>query len=945
MPRTESALQLVCAAARSAGLGQRTDPELLAGFLDGDATAFEALVRRHGPMVLRTCRTATRCEADAEDAFQTTFIVLNQKARSVRDKRSLAGWLFRVARRSAGNARRAADRRDRRQATIERPTTPTSDDLSWREACTVLHAEIDRLPETYRLPLVLCYLQGLSRDEAARRLGWSLNEVRGRLERGRVRLRQCLVKRGITLSAGLLSAATASGDSLPPSLLEVVRRAVRAPVAASGRGSILLGTKGLAVAGALAAAVLVAVAGGSRDPQDRPPDAPPRTSAPAVAIQPADTVSRAAVVVRVLGPDGKPFSGAKLFVFGPEPAGAYVKTPALYRSALSAPEPPSVSEAFPPTDGDGRGTVRVPTVSTVSSERADSPFQKTIVAIADGLGPDWWFANAVGPPKEFTIQLVKDVPIRGRLIDLEGKPAAGVEVHVVFTEDRPLELADLVELPKANPRVDTIATKILFGPPPGAPAKVKTDKDGRFTLTGLGRDRLVLLRVSGPGLADETIPILTNPDVDVKECRYGRPMKPDFVYSLLPTRPLRGTVRDAHSGKAIAGAMLREADGRAVTTDRDGKYELPVSLRGSEHAILVDPPEGTAYFPSRVVTPGAAGAGPLTLDVKLQPGVPIRGRVIDGRTKKPIAGGVVTYVPLAPNAAVRVLISATHSEGEGDLGPLVARQARLAADGTFRLTALPGPGALLVEADPLHYPAARVDPMTVFPRAGQLDAETSAELIVFQTRGGGRDTIRQEQFRAVVLMEMDSAKPPNEFLIPLTPADPIRGRLLDPDGKPLVGVTVRGLMGNGQFSRPLATADFEASPLHPDRPRYFYFRHEGRKLVGTAVVSKIGTGPIDATLRPWASVTGRVLEPDGTPAELTVDVFAADAGPGASFRRLAGGTKRDGTFRINGLIPGVRYEVTYHNRHDNSGRKGVVASVELKEAETKDVGEIRMPTK
>ena len=112
--RPESAVRLVRAAARAAGLGERPDSELLTAFLAGDTAAFEALVRRHGPMVLRTCRTATRCEADADDAFQATFVLLYRKAATVRDQRSLAGWLFRVARRAAANARRAADRRARR---------------------------------------------------------------------------------------------------------------------------------------------------------------------------------------------------------------------------------------------------------------------------------------------------------------------------------------------------------------------------------------------------------------------------------------------------------------------------------------------------------------------------------------------------------------------------------------------------------------------------------------------------------------------------------------------------------------------------------------------------------------------------------------------------------------------------------------------------------------
>src|SRR5205823_11872349 len=116
-------------------------------------------------------------------------------------------------------------RRERRAAQAE--AAHAAPDLSWREACAALHEELDRLPEKFRLPLVHCYLQGLSRDEAARQLGWSAGAVKGRLERGRQLLRGRLARRGITLSAGLLATLgdSAAARTVPPRLIQTTLHA------------------------------------------------------------------------------------------------------------------------------------------------------------------------------------------------------------------------------------------------------------------------------------------------------------------------------------------------------------------------------------------------------------------------------------------------------------------------------------------------------------------------------------------------------------------------------------------------------------------------------------------------------------------------------------------------------------------------------------------------
>jgi RNA polymerase sigma factor (sigma-70 family) len=187
----------------------RDDAELLRGFARGDdADAFTALVRRHGPMVLGACRRLLPNLADAEDAFQATFIVLARKAGSLRRPERLAGWLYQVAFRVARKARRrAAQLAGRERSLTEIPTDAPVPELVWRELRPLLDEELGRLPERLRLPVVLCFLEGLTKREAARRLSWPEGTVSSRLQAARERLRERLTRRGLALSAGLLHLA------------------------------------------------------------------------------------------------------------------------------------------------------------------------------------------------------------------------------------------------------------------------------------------------------------------------------------------------------------------------------------------------------------------------------------------------------------------------------------------------------------------------------------------------------------------------------------------------------------------------------------------------------------------------------------------------------------------------------------------------------------------
>jgi RNA polymerase sigma factor (sigma-70 family) len=242
-----------------------SDRELLGRFVrERDETALALLMDRHGPLVRGVCRRLLHDDHDAEDACQAVFLVLARKAASIRKRTSLASWLHGVAYRVAARLRDNGHQR-RTQIGLPRPepeAKPTAD-LSWREAQALLDEELQRLPERLRLPLVLCYLEGKTRDEAAGELGWRVSTFRGRLERARKLLRGRLERRGVFLSTGLLATLfpSAAGASPVQSSMPLAPASGRAANLADGMVRAMFLTKlnqlVLACCSLLAAGVLV----------------------------------------------------------------------------------------------------------------------------------------------------------------------------------------------------------------------------------------------------------------------------------------------------------------------------------------------------------------------------------------------------------------------------------------------------------------------------------------------------------------------------------------------------------------------------------------------------------------------------------------------------------------------------------------------------------------
>ena len=234
------------------GLSGLSEGQLLERFVTRkDDAAFEALVARHGPMVVGVCRKLLRDSNDVDDAFQATFLVLVRKAGSLRRRELLGNWLYGVAFKVASRARSVA---------IKRQTTETSSDAieslafarSGDEAVGSdegLHEELHRLPEKYRAPLVLCYLEGLTHEQAADQLSWPVGTVKGRLSRARDLLRTRLVRRGVTfaLAGTMLERLPLAARAALPGRLVIPTVQAAAKVAAGQAAVGVLSTQAVAL--------------------------------------------------------------------------------------------------------------------------------------------------------------------------------------------------------------------------------------------------------------------------------------------------------------------------------------------------------------------------------------------------------------------------------------------------------------------------------------------------------------------------------------------------------------------------------------------------------------------------------------------------------------------------------------------------------------------------
>lgn len=577
-----------------------TDGELLECFVTRrDEVAFEALLRRHGPMVLGVCRRVLCNEADAEDAFQATFFVLVRKAASIRPRAMVGNWLYGVAHSTALKARAMSTKRLAKEREAAARPKPNVHGETWQELQALLDQELKVLPDIYRAAIVLCDLEGKSIKEAAQQLGCPQGTVGTRLARGRILLSRRLARHGLTLSGGLIATVLAQNTATAgvPSLLmsSTIKAApliaagqataggvISAKVAALTEGVImnmfLSKIKGLMAALAIALVGLIAWGVGS----------PALT---AIQVKPAAAKSAIAP-----GSDEKPSpkpsakeeaAGSKGPAQGPEKKGKAIECSGQVTDAAGKPVPgvtvsvrweamsktgqtQSVEVTKYQTDRDGKYRFTVP------PEKSN---RYVIVQVAHPDSVSRIFYEGVPstkPPRDLDVRLDPGEAITGTVLTPDGKPAVGVRVVAVSRK----AAAEKEDRKRETP---TINNSFGFN------THARTDEKGRFRL-----------KVVTPGPA---VFWILPEKYAASEHRLNDKERGDVgTFTLKPGVSLTGKVLDV-KGKPLAGVNVnasylekperflsllglgRQPRGRSAVTDAKGEFAME-ALEPGDYLVM-----------------------------------------------------------------------------------------------------------------------------------------------------------------------------------------------------------------------------------------------------------------------------------------------------------------------------------------------------------------------
>jgi RNA polymerase sigma factor (sigma-70 family) len=879
-----------------------SDRQLLARFAEHqDEAAFAALVGRHGPLVLGVGWRVLRHAQDAEDVLQATFLVLARRAGSMPWRESVANWLYEVAYRLAMKAKAEASRRRARenlaatQAQTEGPSIP-----SCRELETVLDEELQQMPVAYRLPLLLCYFQERTRDQAANDLRCSLRTLDRRLARGRELLRARLVRRGVTLSVALLAQRLASPTLLAgpsgPQLEAVVRAATAFATGSAAVGTIPTQVVMMAqnmergavmvklifsvvlVAGLVAAASALAWQRvGGRDAEmpvtDSSPGARPGNSAPAEpprdteAKEPAEPARQVTLRGRVTDVEGQPVAGAAVFL-REQPT-----------SVISSTWHATKTRNLARTTTDAQGHFAFPGVALPALDPWRRPgVALDVIVMAQGHGLVWKHVETLIPSGSIHLQLPRAGELRGQVVDAGGKPVAGVAVKV-------REIAQLDQ--EIRPPLQSSGYLHLQWAE--VPLTAISDAQGRFLLSGLPRQARMTLVVDDPRfLAKDVYAATTNqpqpslshdgPSLRDRKPRVEPVHTGRVTLAVEPAARLLGRVILADTGKPALKARWAEPPSAGPpnrTVDAEGRFVL-AQLPSGSFRISVYPPEDSPYLGLVAEVEIGTGQRDVEHTFALPPGVIVSGKVLDDQTGRGIAGAMIHYVPAKPTTTYpRARAWRTHTR----------------ADGSFRCAVPPGPGKLVLHGWVAGYQT--------------------------PVWSGSLDDVAERFVRAI---DVPADQAPPEVQFTLSRGLLTRGRALDPEGKPVAKARLhaRRFTDNSSLAEPDQATDadgkFTLSGFNPEEQVLVMLWHPERRLAAQIQLSggDAENKPVsrDVVLRPLGAVTGQVLDEGQKPlAGAVVHLWKEERGGYYSRVDQPLTVDANGHFTFHALVAGVRYLV------------------------------------
>jgi RNA polymerase sigma factor (sigma-70 family) len=618
-----------------------SDAQLLERFVARrDETAFESLVARHGRSVLAVCRDVLHDQHDAEDAFQATFVILVRKAGSLWVKDSLAAWLHRVARRVAVEANRQnARRRAVEKSCVGFDRARTDARASVANLRQALHEEIDRLPEKYRVPIVLCDLEQLTRDEAAHRLGWRPGTVAGRLSRARALLRDRVVRRG-HVDLGAMTLISGVGRARHGEVPVAWINAVVTTLASSPSGSMEFTevlAQGVISAMTLAkfkfiAAVLFAAGMTSTFVAWAVVDGRPETSPIAAAFSVQESTSAKEATSLKARPAGQPVTGTIVDHEGKPAKGTRV----FYSTRDHNYDFGHVrSEIL--ADAQGRYALEVPTVEGIFPQ---------------GIGTGTLWAYRPG-------SLVASMPIhRGYLpAGLPQRLVLGPPAWSVF-EVRSPDGAPVVGA-RIEPR--SLSRRIHSYVPDGLAelieADIVTDSRGRAVMNAFFLEEVESIRVVTEKFGQQEFAFgfseITSDTRVVTLQAVGR-LKGHLVGEpqAIKRRPLSVV------GFSPPDARPQRAFLHEITTDDEGRFDIPAIAVG--HLAVKTVPRYDFAWYARTEGLPEVKAGELTdVTLTLKPAINVHGEVRESGTGKPIAGAKVA-VALAETGAMTTRADGTY---------------------------------------------------------------------------------------------------------------------------------------------------------------------------------------------------------------------------------------------------------------------------------------------